>query len=296
MKRKREKISLLYIIIYLVLILAALSCALPFIHILALSFSSSSAVASGRVTFLPVDFTTFSYEFALKGGKFFRAMWISVQRVALGSSINLILCILTAYPLSRTKEQFMGRNIYMLYFFITCLISGGLVPTYLVVARLGLKDSMWALVLPGALPIGNMIILMNFIRGLPNELEEAAMIDGAGKFQTLIKVMLPLLKPSLATITLFHVVGHWNDWFSGMIYMNDTRKYPLYTYMQTLLVSFEELMSKTDGLEYAKIVQLMNARTGRAAQLFLGMIPVLILYPFLQKYFTQGLTIGSVKG
>lgn len=296
MKRKRRKISILKIIIYLVLILAALSCVLPFIHILALSFSSSSAVAAGRVTFWPVDFTTFSYEFALKGGKFFRAMWVSVKRVALGSVINLILCILTAYPLAKEKQQFMGRNIYMMYFFLTCLIGGGLVPTYLVVARLGLKDSLWALVLPGALPVGNMIILMNFIRGLPKELEEAAMTDGAGKFRILVKIMLPLLKPALATITLFHVVGHWNDWFSGMIYMNDTKKYPLYTYMQTLLVSFEALMSKTDGLDYVKIVQLMNARTGRAAQLFLGMIPVLVLYPFLQKYFTQGLTIGSVKG
>ena len=296
MKAKRKKLPILKMVMYLVLIIAALSCILPFLHILALSFSSSSAVSAGRVTFWPVDFTTFSYEFALKGGKFFRAMWVSIQRVALGACVNLVMCVITAYPLSREKGQFMGRNIYMLYFFITCLISGGLVPTYLVVAKLGLKDSLWALVLPGALPVGNMIILMNFIRGLPKEMEEAAMIDGAGKFQTLVRVMLPLLKPSLATITLFHVVGHWNDWFSGMIYMNDTKKYPLYTYMQTLLVSFEELMSKTDGLDYAKIVQLMNARTGRAAQLFLGMIPVLILYPFLQKYFTQGLTIGSVKG
>jgi putative aldouronate transport system permease protein len=296
MKTKRKKMSILNIFIYLILILAALSCTLPFIHILALSFSSSSAVASGKVVFWPVDFTTFSYEFALKGGKFFRAMSISIQRVALGSLINLVMCILTAYPLSKPREQFMGRDIYMLYFFITCLVGGGLVPTYLVVARLGLKDSLWALILPGALPIANMIILMNFIRGLPKELEEAAMIDGAGKFQTLIKIMLPLLKPSLATITLFHVVGHWNDWFSGMIYMNDIKKYPLYTYLQTLLVSFEELMSKSDGLDYVKIVQLMNARTGRAAQLFLGMIPVLMIYPFLQKYFTQGLTLGTAKG
>ena len=190
----------------------------------------------------------------------------------------------------------MGRNIYMMYFFITSLVGGGMIPSYLLVSKLGLKDTLWALVLPGALPIGNMIILMNFIRGLPRELEEAAMIDGAGKFQTLVRIVLPLMKPSLATITLFHVVGHWNDWFGGMIYMNDPKKYPLYTYMQTLLVSFEQLMSKIDGVEYENIIKMMNARTGRAAQLFLGMIPVLVIYPFLQKYFTQGLTIGSVKG
>lgn len=296
MKRKNRTISISNITICFILILAALSCTLPFLHLLALSFSGSAAVSSGNVTFWPIDFTTYSYEFAMKGGKFFRAMWVSVQRVILGSVINLIMCILTAYPLSRTKEQFMGRNIYMMYFFITSLVGGGMIPSYLLVSKLGLKDTLWALVLPGALPIGNMIILMNFIRGLPRELEEAAMIDGAGKFQTLVRIVLPLMKPSLATITLFHVVGHWNDWFGGMIYMNDPKKYPLYTYMQTLLVSFEQLMSKIDGVEYENIIKMMNARTGRAAQLFLGMIPVLVIYPFLQKYFTQGLTIGSVKG
>lgn len=294
MKTKKKRITISNVIIYFVLILAALSCLLPFLHLFAISFSSSSAVSSGSVTFWPVDFTTYSYGFALKGGKFFRAMLVSFKRVALGTTVNLVLCVLTAYPLSKTKEQFIGRNCYMAYFFITCLISGGMVPTYLVVAKLGLKDSLWALILPGALPVFNMIILMNFIRGLPKELEEAAMIDGAGKLHILVKVMLPILKPSLATISLFSIVGHWNDWFGGMIYMNNPENYPLQTYMQTLLKSFEELMMK--NVDYAQLLAQMNARTGRAAQLFLGMIPVLMIYPFLQKYFTQGLTIGSVKG
>lgn len=290
----RKKVSTGNVIIYLVLILAALSCLLPFIHLFATSLSSSSAVAAGSVGFWPVEFTTYSYEFALESGKFFKAMLVSFRRLFLGTIVNLILCILTAYPLSKTKDQFMGRNIYMAYFFLTCLIGGGLIPTYLVVSKLGLKDTMWSLILPGALPVYNMIILMNFIRGLPKELEEAAMIDGAGKFQTLVRVVLPLLKPSLATIALFSIVGHWNDWFSGMIYMNNPDNYPLQTYMQTLLKSFEELMMK--NVDYSELLANMNARTGRAAQLFLGMLPVLIIYPFLQKYFTQGLTIGSVKG
>lgn len=290
----KKKVSTGTVIIYLVLILAALSCLLPFIHLFATSLSSSSAVAAGSVGFWPVEFTTYSYEFALESGKFFKAMLVSFRRLFLGTIVNLILCILTAYPLSKTKDQFMGRNIYMAYFFLTCLIGGGLIPTYLVVSKLGLKDTMWSLILPGALPVYNMIILMNFIRGLPKELEEAAMIDGAGKFQTLVRVVLPLLKPSLATIALFSIVGHWNDWFSGMIYMNNPDNYPLQTYMQTLLKSFEELMMK--NVDYSELLANMNARTGRAAQLFLGMLPVLIIYPFLQKYFTQGLTIGSVKG
>ncbi len=294
MKKKRKKISFPSLIMGLVLLIAAMSCLLPFIHLFAISLSSSSAVAAGNVIFWPVDFSAYSYEFALRNGKFMHAMFISFKLVLLGTAVNMVLCVLTAYPLSKTKEKFMGRNIYMAYFFITCLIGGGLIPTYLVVVKAGLKDSLWALILPGALPVFNMIILMNFIRGLPAELEEAAEIDGANKIQILVKIMLPLLKPSLATISLFSVVGHWNNWFGGMIYMNDPANYPLQTYMQTLLVSFEELMMK--NTDYAQMLAHMNARTGRAAQLFLGAIPIIVIYPFLQKYFTQGMTIGSVKG
>ena len=205
--------------------------------------------------------------------------------------------ILTAYPLSKTRKQVTGRSVYMVYFVITMLVSGGMIPTYLVVTGLGLKDTIWALVLPGAVPVYNMIILMNFMRGIPEEIEEAAAIDGASPFQILVKVLLPVLKPALATVGLFCIVTHWNDWFSGMIYMNNPNNYPLQTYLQTLLQSFEQLLRSSQGAQdiQALLVQ-MDARTGRAAQLFLGSIPVMIIYPFLQKYFTKGLVLGSVKG
>jgi putative aldouronate transport system permease protein len=140
-----------------------------------------------------------------------------------------------------------------------------------------------------------MIIMMNFIRQLPADLEEAAMIDGAGPISTLVRIMLPLLKPALATIGLFCVVGHWNDWFSGLIYMRDLNNYPLQTYLQTLLRSFEEIL-RMSGSDYIKLISMINARTGRAAQLFLGALPIMLIYPFLQKYFVKGLVIGSIKG
>lgn len=280
---------------YCVLALLSLTCLLPFLHLLAVSFSSSAAVSAGEVGFIPVDFTLYSYEFALKGGKFFAALWVSLKRVVLGVVVNLVLMILTAYPLSKTKEKVAGRNIYMAFFVVTMLINGGLIPTYLVVVKLGLKNSIWSLILPGALPVYNMIILMNFMRGLPEEIEEAAMIDGAGPFRVLLQIILPVLKPALATVGLFSIVGHWNDWFSGLIYMNKPADYPLQTYLQTLLASFEQLMQKS-GTDYTKLLSMMNARTGRAAQLFLGAIPIMLIYPFLQKYFTKGLVIGSVKG
>ena len=292
-KSNARKIFLLFDI--LILTLLSLTCILPFINLLAVSFSGSAAVAGGRVSFLPVDFTTYSYEFALKGGKFFKALIVSAQRVILGVGGNLLLMIITAYPLSKTKEKLKGRNIYMFFFVLTMLINGGLIPTYLLVVKVGLKNSIWSLILPGALPVYNMVILMNFMRGLPEEIEEAAMIDGAGVFRILVQIMLPLLKPALATVGLFCMVGHWNDWFGGMIYMNRPEDYPLQTYLQTLLQSFEQLMQKSSN-DYATLLSMMNVRTGRAAQLFLGAIPIMLVYPFLQKYFTQGLVLGSVKG
>jgi putative aldouronate transport system permease protein len=280
---------------HIILIATGFLCLAPFVNLLAISFSGSAAVAGGKVLFWPVDFTTASYEFALRGNKFFTALWISVQRVILGVSVNLALMICAAYPLSKSKKQFMGRNYYMVFFVFTMIISGGLIPTYLVVVKLGLLNSLWALVLPGALPVGTMVILMNFIRQMPQDIEEAAMIDGAGVFRRLFNILLPLLKPALATVGLFCTVGHWNDWFSGIIYMQNPQRYPLQSYLQTLLLSMETIMRIASN-DYIALLAMMNARTGRAAQLFLAALPMMIVYPFLQKYFVKGLVIGSIKG
>lgn len=281
---------------FIFLTLASLTCILPLIHLLALSFSSSSAVAAGRVGFWPIEPTLSAYEFALRGGKFVTALWVSVKRVLLGVSVNLVLMVLTAYPLSKPREKLAFRNIYMGFFVVTMILNGGLIPTYVLVVRLGLLNSLWALILPGALPVYNMVILMNFIRGLPEEIEEAALIDGANPIVCLVKVLLPLLAPSLATVGLFSIVGHWNDWFSGLIYMQDSARYPLQTYLQTLLRDFEEILRMAQG-DYSQILSMMNARTGRAAQLFLGALPILAIYPLLQKHFTtDGPCAGQRKG
>lgn len=293
MKKKRFSAFDVFLTIFLGVV--CVTCVLPFVHLLAVSFSSSSAVAAGRVAFLPVEFTTASYEYVITGGRFLRAMGISIVRVFWGTLLNLILMVLTAYPLS--KNELLGRKFFVVFFVITMLIGGGMIPTYLLVSGLGLKDTIWALILPGALPVYNMIILMNFIRGLPHEIEEAAWIDGANSFQTLAMVVFPLLGPSLATVGLFSMVNHWNDWFSGMIYMSEPLNYPLQTYLQTLLVDFEQLLqSSSSSGDIQALLSKMSARTGRAAQLFLGALPIMLVYPFLQKYFAKGLTIGSVKG
>jgi putative aldouronate transport system permease protein len=280
---------------YTVLLLTSLLCVLPFVNLFAVSFSGSAAVSAGSVVFWPIDFNTKAYEFALEGGEFYRSLWISFQRVVLGTLVNLVLMVLAAYPLSKTKEKVAGRSIYMGFFVITMLFNGGLIPSYLIVVKAGLIDSIWSLILPGALPVFSMIILMNFLRSLPEEIEESATIDGAGPMQILVRILLPLLKPALATVGLFSIVGHWNSWFDGIIYMNDTANYPLQSYLQTMLLDFEQIMLRS-STDYTQLLAMMNARTGRAAQMFLGAIPILVIYPFLQKYFTSGLVLGSVKG
>ena len=280
---------------YAFISLVVLSCILPFVHLLAVSFSSPVAVTSGYVRFLPVGFNVNAYAFAIGNGKFLRAMIISLQRVALGVAVNMLLIVITAFPLSHDGKKLLGRNAYMVFFVFTMIFSGGLIPTYIQVTRLGLLNTLWALVLPGALPVFSMIILMNFIRTLPEELEESAMLDGAGSLTILFRILLPLITPCLATVALFSIVGHWNDWFSGLIYMQTPTNYPLQTYLRFLLLRFEEIIRMASG-DMARLIAMMNAQTGRAAQLFMGSVPVLLIYPFLQKYFTTGLILGSVKG
>jgi putative aldouronate transport system permease protein len=280
---------------YIFIILVCLTCFLPLLNTLAVSFSSPAAVSTGKVYFWPKGFTMMAYEFAMQNGKFLRALEVSLLRCLLGVSINLFMMVTTAYPLSKSRDRFGARNYYTVFYVITMLFGGGLIPYYILVNQLGLLNSIWSLVLPLSVPVFNMVILMNFMRGLPPELEEAAMIDGAGLFRTLFSVILPVLKPALATVGLFSFVYHWNDWFTGALFMHDPKNYPLQTYLQTLLTNFNDMLRQS-GSDYYALLARMNEQTGRAAQLFLGLIPTLIVYPFLQKYFTTGLVMGSVKG
>lgn len=295
MRKKSTGRKVFLLFNYLILCTAGLLCLLPFINLLAVSLSSSSAVAAGDVSFIPREFTLSSYRFVLQSSRFTRAFLISLKRVALGVGLNMLLMICTAYPLSKGKKQLRGKTAYTWYFVITMLIGGGLIPTYLVIVKLRLIDTIWSLVLPGALPVYNMIILMNFFKSTPEELEEAAQIDGAGVWTTLWKIVLPISKPGLATVALFCIVSHWNSWFDGLIYMNNPGHYPLQSYLQTLVINPEQMLRIAGG-DYTKILAMVNARTGRAAQLFLGALPILMVYPFLQKYFSGGLLMGSVKG
>lgn len=282
------------VISYLIVTIMAVLCILPILHTVALSFSQKSAAEANLVNFIPVKPTLSAYQEILKDQQFFVSFGNSVIRVLLGGAINLILTILAAFPLSKSKGQFPQRNIYMWVLVFCMLFNGGLVPNYLLVYELGLMNTIWSLVLPGAIPIFNVIVLMNFFKGLPGEIEEAARIDGANPWTIMIKIFIPLAVPSIATVTLFSIVGHWNAWFDGMIYINEASKLPLQTYIQQLTVQVINVNNMTAD-QIAKLSQV-SSRTFNAAKVFVTMVPILCVYPFLQKYFVTGLVMGSVKG
>ena len=274
------------------LVLVTLASLFPLIHVLALSFSSSSAAAAGLVSVAPVDFTLDSYKYILENPAFFRAFGVSVLRVIVGTCAGMIITVLAAYSMSQSELHFHARKVYRWVFLITMVFSGGMIPLFMVVRMVGIYNTFWALILPGAVQTFNIILMQNFFKGLPYALTESAQLDGAGHFRILFQIYLPISLPSLATVGLFTIVGHWNNWFDGMIYLSDATKYPLQTYLRNVIQSVDT--SKLD-LSTVDAMNKVSQRTVTAAQIFIAIVPILIVYPFLQRYFITGMTLGSVK-
>lgn len=289
----RKKFDLFPAVNMFILITLSLLCLIPLIHVAAVSFSSSAAAAAGSVSLWPKEFTFNSYSFVAKRPAFWRSMWVSVTRIVLGGGLSILLTITAAYPLSQPSRNFRFRTFYAWFFFITMIFNAGLIPWYMVIRQFKLLDSIWALVLPSAVPAFSVILLLNFFRELPVGLSEAAFIDGAGHWRTLWSIYVPLSTPALATLLLFSLVFNWNSWFDGLILMNNPDNYPLQTYIQTIAVqrSFS-MMTREEIMQMATI----SDRTLRSAQIFLGSLPIIMVYPFLQKYFVKGIVLGGVKG
>ena len=282
-----------YVVNTVFLSLVALLCLAPLVYILAVSLSSSAAITGGEVMFWPVDFTLSGYEYLLQNQMFWRALLNSVIRVILGTTINLILTCTIAYPLSKSNDRFKLRTVYAWIFFIPMIVGGGLCPAYMVVMETGLLNTIWSLVLPGAVPVFFIMVLLNFFRDIPSELEEAARIDGAGQLRILVQIFLPLSKPALATLCVYAMLNHWNSWFEGTIYLSTMSKFPLMTYLQTVVVNYNpELLTPAELEKMAKL----NSENLQAAQIFASTLPIMLTYPFFQKYFTKGLVLGGVKG
>ena len=291
--KKNKKFKWFPVLNTIILIMLALICVIPLVYVAAVSFSSSAAASAGDVSLWPKDFTTSSYSFVAKRPAFWRSMKVSVTRIIMGGGLSILLTITAAYPLSQPKASFRFRTVYAWFFFITMIFNAGLIPWYMVIRQFGLLDSIWALILPGAVPVFSVILLLNFFREVPRELAEAAFIDGAGHWRTLWTIYVPLSKPALATLLLFSLVANWNSWFDGLILMNNPDKYPLQTYIQTIAVQRSFSMMTREEIQQMATI---SDRTLRSAQIFLGSLPIVMVYPFLQKYFVKGIVLGGVKG
>lgn len=283
------------IVIHTIVISLGLICMLPLWNIVATSFSSSEAVTANAVGLIPVNFTTETYKMIMEDAQFWRSFGISVQRVILSLIINMVLIVLMAYPLSKSNRVFKGRNIYMNLLIFSMLFSGGMIPTYLVVKNLNLLNTIWSLVLPGAVQVFSIILIMNFFIGVPKSLEEAAIMDGANPLQILVKVFIPISLPALATVALFSIVGNWNDFFSGLIYMTKVSNYPLMTYIQSLSINIEEMLKSGANANSLENMMQVSNKNLNAAKIVVSIIPLLVIYPLLQKYFIHGIVVGSVK-
>ena len=289
----RKKITKGHVVIVIVLILLALICLYPMWYTLIVSFSGKAYVDGGRVWMIPMGFNLKSYGKILEDKIFFSAIGVSVERVIVGCALNMFLLIITAFPLCLPGKKFPEGKFFKWFFVANMLFSGGLIPSYVLMRQYGLFDSFWSMILPGALPIWNMILMINFFRNVPYELNESATIDGANPLQILFKVYVPLCVPSLACLLLFQFVGHWNSYFDGLLYINDAAKQPLQTYIYNLSVTLDySTMTSEEIIALAET----SDKTLNAAKVVVAMVPILFVYPFLQKYFTTGMTLGAVKG
>ncbi|MCI8542974.1 carbohydrate ABC transporter permease [Acetatifactor aquisgranensis] len=269
----------------------------PLWFVVIASFSDPNEVWMGNVLLLPKKITLIAYEELLNYSSIWTGYKNTIFYTVVGTLVNLVMTVCAAYPLSR--KDFVPRNFLMILFMITMYFSGGLIPTYLVVNKLHLLNTRWAMIIPGACSIYNVIITRTyFMNSIPHELQEAATLDGANSFQYLMKVVLPLSKPIMAVIGLYYAVGHWNDFYTALIYLNSEKLLPLQSFLRDLLMRAQTTMNvNMSGMDAASIEAKMKlAQTLKYSVIIVSTVPVLCIYPFIQKYFVKGVMIGSVKG
>lgn len=284
-----------YLVSYCIVGIMLLMVLYPLVYIVSCSFSSASAVSTGKVTLLPVEFSTISYQTVFKYKDVFIGYKNTIFYTLVGTLINVVVTMSCAYPLSR--KNFQGRKVLTKIFTFCMIFSGGMIPSYLNMSRLGLLNTRWALLLPGAMSVYNMIVARTFIQNsIPGELLEAAQIDGCSDASYFFKVVLPLSMPVISVISLYYAVGHWNAYFNAFLYLQDKALYPLQLFLREVLVqsSFDASMMFDDA-------EIIMQRQGlqeliKYSIIVVSTVPLLILYPFVSKFFAKGVMIGSVKG
>ena len=277
------------IINHTLLLLIALICVLPFVYVVAVSFASPAEVAKGGLILWPKEWSLASYRYIFSTDTLFRSMLVSIYITVVGTFINLLFTSLMAYPLAKT--QLRGRQIILMGVLFTMLFGGGMIPTYFVVKALHLTNSLWALMIPSAISAFNLIVLKNFFQNIPDGLEDSARIDGCNDVGVLFRIVLPLSLPAMATFGLFYAVGHWNQFFNAILYINDNRMWPIQVLLREIVILAQSSIGDTT-IDSADIQPL----TIRMAVIVFATIPILLVYPFLQKHFAKGAMLGSVKG
>lgn len=274
---------------YIVLTLAGIAMLMPFVNILAGSFSGGSAIVQGRVTIFPVEFTFDNYKSVLNNITIWKSFGITVWITAAGTLLNLLFTSLMAYALAR--KDLKGRKMLILLVLFTMIFPAPLIPSYLVVKYMGMLNTLWSLLIPGLIGAFNLIIMISFFQAIPEELTDAAKIDGCSEYRTYWNVVLPLSLPSLMTIGLFYAVGHWNGYLSAIMFLRDPRLYPLQVKLRQLIVESDNA-NLTQGLQ----MSMQSVEGIKMATIIVAVAPILLIYPFIQKYFIKGAMLGSVKG
>ena len=283
--------KVLLIVNNILLLLIALTMMFPFVYIFSVSFSSVSDVLNSDLLLWPKEWVTDAYTYILGSDQFIRSIFVTIYVTVVGTFINLVFTSTMAYSLTR---NIIGQRTILFLVLFTVLFSAGMIPTYMIVKATGLLNTLWALIIPVAISPFNLIIMRQFFKSIPEELSEAALIDGANEIQIFTKIILPLSKPALAAFGLFYAVGHWNSYFSGVLYLNDPAKWPIQVILRQIVIVNEP--NAALGGHAAMLEAIPPPETVQMAAILLATLPILIVYPFLQKHFAKGVMLGSVKG
>ncbi len=281
------------VFIYIFIGLFALVTVLPFLYVLAGSFATERELTEKAFFIIPTTFSTNAYKYIARTGDVFKGLKNSIIVTLVGTVVNMFFTTTLAYPLSRSYLK--GRNFFINMVIITMLFSGGMVPSYLVVSGLKLTNTFWALWLPGAVSAFNMIIVKNFFQGIPKELEEAARVDGSSDIGIFLKIILPLSKPTIASVSLFYAVGHWNSYFGAMLYISDKKKEVIQIALRRIIFLAGGINTDGTPIDWGLLGQPPE-KAVKMATTVVATIPILLVYPFIQKYFTKGVMVGAVKG
>ncbi|BBI36503.1 carbohydrate ABC transporter permease [Cohnella abietis] len=288
---KKNRFNWYDAIVYSLLLLFTLLTLVPFLFVVGGSFASTKELLEKGVVLFPTQFSLDGYKYIFSTSTFITSLLVTVWITVSGTAVNLVMTILTAYPLS--KSELKGQKICMMLIVFSMIFSGGMIPTYLVVKAFGMLDSYWSLIIPGAISGFNLIVIRNFFQQLPEGLEESAKIDGYNDLQILFRIVLPLSMPVIATFALFYAVGHWNTYFNAILYITDSAKWPIQVLLRQIVILSMGGIGDSNAFD---VNFVPPAQTVKLAAIVVATVPILLIYPFLQRHFTQGMMLGAMKG